>query len=92
MDALEVSSKALSAMRRGCHKFSKNDPSIMLSVTILGSGNLYISAKDLHHLVLNMPQAIVETISIMHCMTYIVESSLSLDEIRIVLLLIMNLF
>ena len=37
--------------------------------TVLGSGNLYISAKDVHHLVVNMRRAIVETISIMHCMT-----------------------
>ena len=86
-----MSFAAVSAMPRGCHDFSRNDPSIMLSATVLGSGNLYISTKDVHHLVVNMPRAIVETISIMHCMTYIVESSLSLDEIRIALLLIMNL-
>ena len=53
---------------------------------------LYISAKDVHHLVVDMPRAIVENTSTMHCMSYIVASSLSLDEIRIALLLIMNLF
>ena len=86
-----MSSVAVSAMPRGFHDFSRNDLSIKHSAIVLGSGNLYISTKDVHHLVVNMPRAIAETISIMHCMTYIVESSMSLDEIRIVLLLIMNL-
>ena len=49
MDALEVSFAAVSAMPRGCHEFSRNDPPIMLSSIVLGSGHLYISAKDVHH-------------------------------------------
>ena len=91
MDGLEVSSVAVSAMPRGCHDFSRNDLSIKHSAIVLGSGNLYISAKDVHHLVVDMPRAIVENTSTMHCMLYIVASTLSLDEIRVSLLLIMNL-
>ena len=86
-----MSSAAVSAMPRGCHDFSRNDLSILHSATVLGSGHLYISAKDVHHLVVDMPRAIVENTSTMHYMSYIVASSLSLDEIRIDLLLIMNL-
>ena len=86
-----MSSAAMSAMPRGCHDFSRNDLSIMHSATVLGSDNLYISAKVVHHLVVDMPRAIVENTSTMHSMLYIVASSLSLDEIRIASLLIMNL-
>ena len=86
-----MSSTVVSAMPRGCHDFSRNDLSIKHSAIVLGSGNLYISAKGVHHLEVDMPRAIVENTSTMHCMSYIVASSLSLDEIRIALLLIMNL-